>query len=438
MRCDLFDVGACRSCTWMGREHAAQVTDKHDAAVAALPGIPADGWAAPFAGAERGYRNRAKLVVGGTVARPTLGILDADGRGVDLTGCGLYEPALAASFGALATFVTRAALEPYDVPARRGELKYLLVTVSPDGELMVRFVLRSTEALARIRKHLPWLRDALPHIAVASVNVQPAHAAVLEGDREIVLTPDDTLTMRVGDVALRLPPRSFFQTNSQVAAALYRQAAAWADDVLPDLSVPRSAAGGGRHPGPAAVRGEPGDLPSAGSAGRAGPAVSVWDLYCGVGGFALHLAAPGRQVTGVELSAPAVAAATQAASALVGAGDAAGPADVALRHVDGFRSGRSRPGVAFHAGDALELVRTAGRVPDLVVVNPPRRGLGADLAGWLAASGVRHVLYSSCHLPSLVADLAAMPDLRPARAQVLDMFPQTTHAEVLVLLSRGS
>lgn len=373
MRCSEFDLGVCRSCTWMGREHAAQVAAKHDAAVAALPELLADGWAPPFAGAEQGYRNRAKLVVVGTVERPTLGILDADQRGVDLTGCGLYEPALAASFGALAAFVTRTALEPYDVPARRGELKYLLVTVSPDAELMVRFVLRSTEALARIRKHLPWLRDALPSLVVVSVNVQPAHAAVLEGDREIVLTPDDALTMRVGDVVLRLPPRSFFQTNTPVAAALYRQAAAWADLV--------------------------------------GPA-SVLDLYCGVGGFALHLAAPGRQVTGVEVSAPAVAAARQAA------GD--------------------RPNVAFQVGDAQALVRAVEDLPDLVVVNPPRRGLGADLVGWLASSGVRHVLYSSCYLPSLVADLAVVPDLRPVRAQVLDMFPQTTHAEVLVLLTRTS
>jgi len=353
----------------MGREHAAQVNDKHDAAVAALADIPADGWVAPFAGAEAGYRNRAKLVAGGSAERPTLGILGPDGQGVDLTGCGLYEPALAASFEALAQFVTLADLVPYDVPARRGELKYLLVTVSPDGELMVRFVLRSTEALARIRKHLSWLHEALGSLVVASVNIQPAHAAVLEGSREIVLTRAEALTMQVGDVALRLAPRSFFQTNSEVAGALYRQAATWADDLSP---------------------------------------ASVLDLYCGVGGFALHLAAPGRQVTGIEVSAAAVAGAQQAAG----------------------------PGVVFHAGDALELAQ-AGDLPDLVVVNPPRRGLGVDLARWLDESGVPHVLYSSCHLPSLVADLAAMPGLRPVRARVLDMFPQTTHAEVLVLAERG-
>ena len=49
---------------------------------------------------------------------------------------------------------------------------------------------------------------------------------------------------------------------------------------------------------------------------------------------------------------------------------------------------------------------------------------------------MRHVVYSSCNAASLARDLAAMPSLRPGRAQVLDMFPQTTHYEVLTLLER--
>ena len=69
-------------------------------------------------------------------------------------------------------------------------------------------------------------------------------------------------------------------------------------------------------------------------------------------------------------------------------------------------------------------------------VNPPRRGIGPDLAGWLESSGVRHVVYSSCNAESLARDLALMPSLRPVEARVLDMFPHTTHYEVLVLLAR--
>ncbi|NYG55005.1 23S rRNA (uracil(747)-C(5))-methyltransferase RlmC [Nocardioides perillae] len=380
MQCDYFDAGACRSCTWMGRPYAEQLaaTQAHCAELLAAVPTAADlAWLPPVPSREAGFRSKAKMVVAGTVEAPTLGILGPDGRGTDLRHCGLHTTGLHVALPVLAGFVTRAALTPYDVPTRRGELKHLLVTESPDGELMVRLVLRSREPVARVRKHLPWLAEQLPGLTVLSVNLQPEHKAVLEGEVEEVLTARATLPMRVGDVRLHLRPQSFFQTNLAVAAALYDRARSWA-------------AGEGR----------------------------VWDLYCGVGGFALHLAGPGRQVVGVELSAEAVASAEQSA------------------REQGLGPGQVR----FVAGDATAwAVGAAARgeqPPDLVVVNPPRRGVGEELAAWLEASGVRQVLYSSCNTASLARDLAAMPSLRPVRGQVLDMFPQTAHHEVLVDLRR--
>ncbi|MGO1279996.1 MAG: methyltransferase domain-containing protein, partial [Cellulosimicrobium funkei] len=301
------------------------------------------------------------------------GIL-AEGGGVDLTDCPLYPPALQASFPALAAFVTRARLVPYDVRTRRGELKYVLVTLSPDGDLMARFVLRSTESVPRVRKHLPALLDALPSLRVVSVNLHPEHKAVVEGETEIVLTEAETLRMHVNGIDLHLRPQSFFQTNTDVAAALYRQGRAWVDDAAP---------------------------------------ATVWDLYCGVGGFALHVAGPGRDVVGVETSAEAVA------SARLTARDA----------------GLDR--TTFLAEDATAFALSRQDVPDLVVVNPPRRGIGESLSTWLERSGVGHVVYSSCNATTLARDLALMPSLRPREARVLDMFPQTSHYEVAVLLERA-
>ncbi|WP_307492481.1 23S rRNA (uracil(747)-C(5))-methyltransferase RlmC [Cellulomonas humilata] len=374
MRCAYFDAGVCRSCTWMGRPHGEQVADKERHCANLLGERDDLVWLPPVAGRESGYRNKAKMVVGGTVEHPTLGILDAGGQGVDLQGCGLYPGSLAACFPVLAAFVTRATLTPYDVPARTGELKNLLLTQSPDGELLLRFVLRSQEPVARIRKHLPWLLDALPQLRVVSVNLLPDHKAVLEGEREILLTATETLRMRVNGIDLHLRPQSFFQTNTEVAAALYRHAASWVEELAP---------------------------------------ATVWDLYCGVGGFALHVAARGREVVGIETSVEAIASATLSA------------ADLGLA------------GVRFAAGDATEFALSAP-APDLVIVNPPRRGIGEVLSRWLEASDVRHVVYSSCNAASLARDLALMPSLRPRRAQVLDMFPQTTHYEVLTLLERTS
>ncbi|MBU2073120.1 MAG: methyltransferase domain-containing protein [Actinobacteria bacterium] len=384
MRCGYFEAGVCRSCTQLPVPYAEQLVAKEAATRATLADVLADptapGWEDAAASREEGFRNKAKMVVGGTVEEPTLGILDPRGHGVDLRHCGLHEPGLHAALPVLADHVRRAGLTPYDVPGRRGELKHLLVTVSPDGGLMVRWVLRSTEALPRLRKHLPWLLEQLP-VSVASANIQPEHKAVLEGPEEVLLTEQATLPMRLDvpghPVVLQLRPQSFFQTNTAVATELYATARRWVGDLAPRR---------------------------------------VWDLYSGVGGFALHLATDAgdqRRVTGVEISAEAVEGARRAAR-------------LADLRAD------------FVAADAVAWATTTQEPrPDLLVVNPPRRGLGGDLAGWVEASGVPWVLYSSCHSGSLARDLAAMPSYTLQRGRVLDMFPQTTHHEVLVLLRRG-
>ena len=380
MECAHFDAGRCRSCTLLPLPRPDQVQGKVAEVRGLLDPLGSPEWLAPFTGAESGFRNKAKMVVGGSLEHPTLGLLAPDGAGIDLRDCPLYSPRMHALLPLLADFITLAGLTPYALTTRRGELKHLLVTESAAGEFMVRFVLRSSESLLRIRKHLPTLLSGVAQAglstSVISANLQPEHKAVLEGAEEIGLH-GDTLTMAVNEVGLHLRPQSFFQTNTEVAAELYRQARDWVAELIPD----------------------------AGS-------LDLWDLYCGVGGFALHLATPGRRVTGVEISAEAISSARTTAR------------EAGLDDVD------------FVAADATAWASAQAYAPDLVVVNPPRRGLGPELADWLEHSGVRHVLYSSCNARTLAQDLARMASLRPVRAQLLDMFPQTGHYEVLLLLSR--
>ena len=371
MQCDYFDSDRCRSCTLMGTPYATQLAQK-DARVREILArqIPGEVWSEPFASAESGFRNKAKLAVGGSVREPTVGILDRGGLGVDLRDCGIHEAGLREVLPLIAAFISHANLEPYHLASRRGELKNLLVTLSPTGELMLRFVLRSQESIARIRKHLPTLRESIPQLRVVSANILPEHRAVLEGELEIALTEQQTMPMQLSAVTVHLRPQSFFQTNTAVADALYTQATEWCREVDPH---------------------------------------DIWDLYCGVGGFGLHLAAAGRRVVGVESSAEAIT------SARISAADLPGELE-------------------FVVGDATAYAaRETGA--DLVVVNPPRRGIG-DLADHLQRSDVRTVVYSSCNAESLANDLARMPDFQPTRARMFDMFPQTWHQEVLVLLQR--
>ncbi|NQW87382.1 MULTISPECIES: 23S rRNA (uracil(747)-C(5))-methyltransferase RlmC [unclassified Frigoribacterium] len=393
MQCDYFDAGLCRSCTLLDRPYPVQVAEK-EARVRDLLGErhAPSAWLPALTGPESGFRNKAKMVVGGTIDEPTLGILDGRGQGVDLRGCGLHTSGIQEALPTLAAFVTRARLLPYDVPRRRGEAKYVHVTESPSGELMVRFVLRSEQALPRLRSELPWLLEALPRVAVVSVNLLPEHKAVLEGTDEIVLTDRETLTMHLGGVDLELRPQSFFQTNTAIAAGLYAQAAEWVDAIDP---------------------------------------ATVWDLYCGVGGFALHVARPGagrtnrhahREVVGIETSEEAVASARGSARR-AGLEHVRFAADDATRFATGASAGAGPSG-------------TGTAPPELVIVNPPRRGIGATLAGWLEGSGVEHVVYSSCNPVTLASDLDAMPSFDVVAARVFDMFPQTPHLEAMALLRR--
>lgn len=367
--CHHYDAHRCRSCTLLEVARPDQLADKAEHARGL---IECPVWLPTVAGPDFGFRNKAKMVVGGTVGAPSLGILDRDLVGVDLRDCPLHSPGLLAALDVVGGWVGETGLVPYDVAARAGELKHVLLTESPDGELLLRLVMRSTAQEARVRSRLSGLRERLPRLRVCTINVQPEHKAVLEGEREIVLTDESTLPLRLATgVTLHLGPRAFFQTNTGVAETLYVQARSWLD----------------REAG------------------------SVWDLYCGVGGFALHLAGPGREVTGIEVSAPAIEAARRSA------------AEAGLD-------------VRFEAADAASYALASEDPPRVVVVNPPRRGIGAELSDWLERSGVERVVYSSCNAESLARDLALMPSLRPVEARVLDMFPHTTHYEVIVLLER--
>lgn len=416
MLCQLHDASLCRSCPNLDLPLAQQLQLKQSAVQATLAGqVETAAWLEPFASAPSHFRNKAKLAVSGTTHAPVLGLVDRFDNGTDLTSCPLHVNEIKAALAPLTRAITRMGLQPYSIVKRRGELKHVLITASTNGQLMVRFVLRSTAQLPAIRKGAPRLQSELPGLRVLSVNIQPRPAAILEGEREIILSQDSTLDMplylpeldadgvvvnnKKSVLPLVLPPQSFFQTNSDVAAGLYAQARAWARDY---------------------AGGQAGALTGESGAGGAHPdatqsSQSIWDLYCGVGGFALALAQPGAQVLGVEVSAPAIDGARAAAAQL----------------------SLTSPQVRFEAGDA-SVLDASGQVyghdkPDLLVVNPPRRGIG-ELAASIEGSGIKRVLYSSCNPASLAKDLEVMSSYRVRRARLFDMFPYTNHAEVLVEL----
>lgn len=376
MQCDYFDAGLCRSCTHMGVPYASQLDAKEQDARALLGSYPQLEWLEPATSRESGFRNKAKIVVAGSAKNPTLGIVDArTGIGTDLAGCGLYDFEITKIMPVLRELIQRAELTPYDLATRKGELKNILVTVAASGQMMVRFVLRSKKLLVPIRREMGWLQERIPSLAVLSINLLRDHVALVEGQEEIILSAQTTLPMSVNGMNLHLRPQSFFQTNTHIAEAMYAQGQEWVAAAAP---------------------------------------ASVWDLYCGVGGFALHAgqAAPTAQVTGIEISTEAISSAQRTV------------AEQGLKNLH------------FEAGDATEYALKAQSPPELLMVNPPRRGIGKTLASWVEESGIQTLIYSSCNAKTLAQDLLSMPSYEPVQARVLDMFPQSQHYETIMLLHR--
>ncbi|SMX82356.1 23S rRNA m(5)U-747 methyltransferase [Brevibacterium iodinum ATCC 49514] len=377
LHCGYFERGECRSCALIETPYGQQITDKESWCRETLAEAAPRIWLPTFAGGARDFRNRAKLAVGGPARHVTLGILDQEFHGVDLRDCGIQAPAIRAVIPVLADFLDGTGLEPYDVSARRGELKFVHVTAAPSGELMIRFVVRTQHGLDVLRSRKESFFELVPDASVVSVNLLPEHKAVLEGSREEMLR-GESLRMNLDRVDLHLRPQSFFQTNTAVAVGLYNQVSEWVDAV---------------------------------------EASNLWDLYCGVGGFALYCAGPSRRGTGVEVSEQAIESAKVSAAEL---------------GID----------ARFLVGDATEFAEenlaasTGVERPDCVIVNPPRRGIGARLSAALENSGVEHIVYSSCNPVSLAKDLARMPAYEVAQARIFDMFPHTKHLEVAVLLQR--
>ena len=374
MHCALYDAGRCRSCQWIEQPVAEQLTAKMNDLRRLLGDAAVKEWRAPVSGPELAFRNKAKMVVSGSVEKPLLGMLHRDGSPEDLTDCPLYPASFQAVFAALKPFIARAGLTPYNVARKRGELKYLLLTESQlDGGLMLRFVLRSVSKLEQLRAALPWLQQQLPQLKVISVNIQPVHMAIMEGEQEIALTEQRALEEQFNGVPLYIRPQSFFQTNPVVAAALYASARDWV---------------------------------------RALPVKHMWDLFCGVGGFGLHCATPDIKLTGIEIAPEAIASARQSAGKL-------GLTDI-----------------HFQALDSTQFATDQQDIPDLVLVNPPRRGIGQALCYYLNGVAPEYIIYSSCNAQTMARDISSLSGYRVERVQLFDMFPHTAHYEVLTLLVR--
>lgn len=359
----------------MPAPYSSQISAKEQRVRQQLAAFPEAAWR-PFCSSEpvHGSRTRVKMVVSGSVSAPVIGIPEGHG-GSELLDCPLHHPVINSLLQELKALIKEVGLEPYRVSERRGELKFLHVKYAPsNAQAIVRLVMRSQRQRSQVEQLSERLRARRREVSVVSLNIQPEHKAIVEGAEEFVLSPAAEITEKLDGIVVIYPPQSFSQVTTNIAEKLYRFVA---------LEVAQRA-----------------------------PA-SLCDLFCGVGAFALFSAPFVPRVRGLEISAEAVRCARIAAQQ------------------NGFTH------LIFEVADLLQPLTPERLDGELLIVNPPRRGLGAALAEDIIRSAARTVIYSSCSPESLTRDLELLaPRFAIEKFAPFDMFPQTPHLEVVAVLSR--
>lgn len=320
-------------------------------------------------------RSRVKLLVSGTAENPTIGLLDEQFEGIELLDCPLHLPKLNPLLHFIRELIIRERLHPYDIKSKTGELKGLMILSNRESsEILLRFILRSRSLEKRVCRLVPEIQKLFPEVKVVSINLQPIAHAVFEGPEEILLTEQSKIFEKYFNRKFAIAPQSFMQVTPEIAEQLYKSAAKL---------------GEGRK--------------------------SFLDLFCGIGGFSVFLGEKAEWGIGVELSEQAIDCAQEGAK------------------LNGLKN------VKFIAADVLAYLRNfSGVLPELILVNPPRRGLFEEIIVELKRLKPTQILYSSCNSETLIRDLKSLKsDYKLERVVPFDMFPLTRHVEVLVSLVRN-
>jgi len=371
--------GRCGGCVWQHLAYPAQLDEKRrriDEALALVPAI-SEGRvriaAVRPAPAQLGYRNKGKYVAGRSGDHIVLGAYAPRSHHViDTLGCKVVAPVIDEVASWVRGAAEAAGLVSYDEQHREGELRYVIIRET-DGDAMVALVVASRTA----RPKLEQVANALSrHPAIRSVmsleNDRRDGAIVPSGAMVHVLYGKGSLVEEIAGAKVEVGPGEFLQVNRAQATAMYERVA--------ELAEPRA--------GMRAV-----------------------DLFAGVGGIGLHLARAGAEVIAVELDREAVGQLRRAAE----------------------RAGLPLTAIA---GDVGDVPRAALGQPDVIVVNPPRKGLAEATRALLVLLHPSTIIYVSCGPEALGRDLVALPQYEADVIEPFDLMPGTAQVETVVRLRR--
>lgn len=296
---------------------------------------------------------------------------------VHVEHCLIQKPEADALAQAVRDYIARFQVEPYNEATGRGLLRHLYVRTSCRGESLACLLVNGSR-LPHEQELVDMLRAAAPGVCGVVLGENTRRGNAILGDRYRTLWGRDYLTDTLCGLELRLSVPSFYQVNHDQAQRLYEKALEYAGLTGRELAV---------------------------------------DLYCGAGTITQVLARRARHVIGGEIVPEAIRDAKDSAR----------------------RNGVEN--VEFLCGDASRLaaeLRQRGLRPDVICVDPPRKGLAPDVVEAAASMTPGRIVYVSCDPATLARDVARFAPLGycPVRACAVDLFPGTAHIETVCLLSK--
>ena len=294
---------------------------------------------------------------------------------VHVEHCLIQKPEADALAQAVRDYIARFQVEPYNEATGRGLLRHLYVRTSCRGESLACLLVNGSR-LPHEQELVDMLRAAAPGVCGVVLGENTRRGNAILGDRYRTLWGRDYLTDTLCGLELRLSVPSFYQVNHDQAQRLYEKALEYAGLTGRELAV---------------------------------------DLYCGAGTITQVLARRARHVIGGEIVPEAIRDAEDSAR----------------------RNGVEN--VEFLCGDASRLaaeLRQRGLRPDVICVDPPRKGLAPDVVEAAASMTPGRIVYVSCDPATLARDVARFAPLGycPVRACAVDLFPGTAHVETVCLL----
>lgn len=323
-----------------------------------------------------GYRNKSQFPVS---AAGRAGFYRARSHEVvPASDCRLQAPQANAIAKTVEEYLRDFSVPAYDERSRKGLLRHIYVRTNREGRAMACLAVNGA-VLPEEEKLVRRLLAACPDAAGILLNRNERDTNVILGDSYRTLWGTDALEDTLCGLTFRLSPPSFYQVNREQAERLYGKT-----------------------------------LEFAGLTGRE----AVLDLYCGIGTISLILAGRAAHVTGVEAAPEAV------------------------RDAEENARRNQITNVRFWCGDAGEAAKRyaeEGMRPDVIVADPPRKGLSEEAVQAAAAMGPERIVYVSCDPGTLARDVKRFRNLgyRLARCAAVDMFPRTRHVEAVVMMSRG-